>query len=96
VSLYFFYYRKFLLDFNKENPNLVSLPISNISVEVEGVPRDVGSITHIDMGYELASFLVQDGPNVIIRYNQLVRVNFSESKNFAKVGCFFIVFTRGG
>lgn len=70
---------------NKGNPNLVSLPVFSVSV-IEGAQRrPVGSVAHIDMGYEVVSFLVEDGPNVSIHYRQLIRVNFSERKNCFEV-----------
>lgn len=67
------------------NPNLVSLPVASISLAATREKPSTENVRYIDVGYEMFSFILNDGPNISIHYKDLARVSFTDNDNTAKV-----------
>lgn len=70
---------------NSGNPNLVSVPVTSVSMSTKEGVISVGRVTHVDLGYTVLSMLVKNGPNIAIKYEKLARVNFINNKGTVKV-----------
>ncbi len=73
------------LNEDEGNPNLISIRVAGISLLQRGSVHSLGRILYLDLGYEVMSFFLDNGPVIVIKYRELQRVNFSENGEVAEV-----------